>query len=73
MVESFAVQADSLRFQAVMALCPTHRDWKHLFQVHQESTGTSMTRKVNQGGDLEVSYPAFNLLDLYLSVKPVFD
>jgi hypothetical protein len=55
MVESFAVQADSLRFQAVVALCPTHRDWKHLFQVHQESTGTSVTRKVNQSGDLEVS------------------
>ena len=55
MVESFAVQADSLRFQAVLALCATHRDWKHLFQVHQESTGTSVTRKVNQSGDLEVS------------------
>ena len=55
MVESLAVQADSLRFQAVPALCPTHRDWKHLLQVHQESTGTSVTRKVNQSGDLEVS------------------
>ncbi len=55
MVESFAVQADSLRFQAVLAMCTTHRDWKHLSQVHQESTGTSVTREVNQSGDLEVS------------------
>ncbi len=50
MVESFAVQADSLRFQAVMALCTTHRDWKHLSQVHQESTGTTVTGKVYQSG-----------------------
>ena len=59
MVESFAVQADSLRFQAVVALCATHRDWKHLFQVHQESTGTSVIQNLNlkvyQSGDLEVS------------------
>ncbi len=45
MVEYVAVQADSLRFQAVMALRAIRRDWEHLFQVHQESTGTSVTRK----------------------------
>ena len=55
MAEYFAVQADSIRFHAVGALCATHRDWKHRLQVHQESTGTSVTRKMNQSGDLEVS------------------
>ena len=55
MVEYFAVLADSFRFQAVVALCTAHRDWEHLFQVHQGSTGTSVTRKMNQSGDLEVS------------------